>query len=137
MQQPASAWDIVVAIACAECQVRNLQPHIRFPVEGGTLPLTRRGQQEAARRLPLDITLREGGGVGETAVVEDIEGIHVERLHLQHVSRKLDALHAVVVVPAREVFGILIDDVKAETLAVGVEVQFVVAILAHQLGGIK
>ena len=41
------------------------------------------------------------------------------------------------VVPTSEVMGILIDNVKPETLAVRVKVQFVIAVLTHQLGGIE
>ena len=60
----------------------------------------------------------EGGRIGKAAAVEGIVGIHVQRLHRQHVLRQFHALHAVRVVPAREVMCILVDDVEPEALAV-------------------
>ena len=93
----------------------------------------------ANRKLPapLDVTLCEGRGIGEAAAVEDVEGIQVQRPHRQQAVWQLNALHALVVVPAREVLGILIDDIKAEASAVAVEIQLVVTVLAHQLGRIE
>ena len=87
--------------------------------------------------MALDVALREGGGIGETATVEDVEGIQVQRLHRQQSVGQLNALHTFVVVPAGEVLGILIDDIEAKAAAIAVEVQFEVAILAHQLGRIE
>ena len=101
MQQPALTWHVIIAIACSESDVRHLQLHLLIPVEGGMLSHPRCCQEETACGEALDIALREGGGIGEPAAVEDIEGIQVERLHLQHTVRQFDAFHALMVMPAR------------------------------------
>ena len=40
-------------------------------------------------------------------------------------------------VPARKVFGILIDDIETESAAVAVEIQLEVAVLTYQFSGVK
>ena len=40
-------------------------------------------------------------------------------------------------VPARKVFGILIDDIEAKSAAVAVEIQLEVAVFAYQFSGVK
>ena len=137
MQQPALTWHVIIAITSAEGQVRHLQLHLLIPVEGGVLAHARRSQKETTGRASLDVTLRKGGGIGEAAAVEDVEGIQVQRLYRQQAVGQFYALHALMVVPASEVLGILIDDVKTETTPIAVEVQFIVAVFAHQLGRIE
>ena len=85
----------------------------------------------------LDVALREGGRVGEAAAVEGIIGIQVQRLHLQHAVGQFQALHAVLVVVAREVLGVLIDNVETEPAPIAVEVQLIVADCARRLGGVQ
>ena len=41
------------------------------------------------------------------------------------------------VVPPREISCVLVDEVPAETVAVGVDIQFIVFVLSHQLGRIE
>ena len=41
------------------------------------------------------------------------------------------------VVPPREVVGVMVDDVPTEALAVGVDVQLIVFVFSHQFGGIE
>ena len=137
MQQPALAGHVIVAIAATKGDVGHLELHLLFPVEGGMLAHGRRCQEEAAGGASLDVALRESGGIGETATIEDVEGVEVQRLNRQQAVGQINTLHALVVVPTLEVLGILIDDVETEAPTVAVEIQFEVAVLAHQLGRVE
>ena len=137
MQQPALAGHVIVAIAATKGDVGHLQLHLLFPVEGGMLAHGRRCQEETAGGASLDVALRESGRIGETATIEDVEGVEIQRLNRQHSIGQFNAIFPFVVVPTLEVLGILIDDVEAEAPSIAVEVQFEVAVLAHQLGRIK
>ena len=140
VEQPALRGDVVVGVACAEADVGGGEAHGLLPVEGGALPHGGGGEEEAACGAPLQVALRECGGVGEAAVVEGVEGVEVQRAHGEHAVGELDALHALhafLVVPAGEVLGALVDDVEAEAAAVAVEVELVVAVSPCELGGVE
>ena len=79
----------------------------------------------------------EGSGIGEPAAVEDIEGIEIECLHRLLTVSQFHSIHAIMLVPARKVFGILIDDIEAKSAAVAVEIQLEVAVFAYQFSGVK
>ena len=79
----------------------------------------------------------EGSGIGEPAAVEDIEGIEIECLHRQLTISQFHSFHAIMLVPARKVFGILIDDIETESAAVAVEIQLEVAVFAYQFSGLS
>ena len=137
MQQPPLRGHVVVAVAATDADVRHFQIRDEIPVHRCVLRHCRRCQQETAGRPPLDVALRESRGIGEAPVVEDVEGIQVERLDVEQTGSQLQAPHPLVVVPPREIVGFLIDDVPAEALAVGVDVQFVVVVTSHQFGRIQ
>ena len=137
MEQPVLARHVVITITRTDADICHLQIHITIPVERTALTHAGSCQEETAGRASLDVTLREGSGIRETAAVEHVEGIDVKRLNRQHTVRQSDAIHTLVVVPALEVLGILIDDVEAEAPPVAVEVQLVVAIFTQQLGGVE
>jgi len=137
MQQPALTWHVVVAIARTYTDVRHLQFHLLIPIKGGVLTHARRCQEETAGRAPLDVALRESGGIRKATAIEDVEGIQVQRFHRQHTIGQFDAIHAIIVVPACEVLGILINDIKAKAPAITVEIQLEVTVLAHQFGRIE
>ena len=137
MQQPALTGHVIVAIAATKGDVGHLQLHLLLPVEGGVLAHGRRCQEEAAGGASLDVALRERGGIGETVTIEDVESVEVQRLNRQQAVGQINTLHALVVVPSLEVLGILIDDIEAKAPTVAVEIQFEVAVLAHQLGRVE
>ena len=137
MQQPVLRRHVVVAITSTDTNVRHLKLKLLIIMYSAVLSLPRRSQQETAGRTPLDVTLGKGGWIREATTVEYIEGIHIQRLQCQQVFGQFHTLLAVRIMPSGKVLSILIDDVEAETLAVRVEIQFVVALLSHQFGGIE
>ena len=97
----------------------------------------RRCQLEAACRTPLDVALGESSGIGESAVVEVIEGVRIVRLHRELVFGQIKSPDTIYFSPAAKVLGILEGKVEAKALALRGDVQFVVVVLAQQLGRIE
>ena len=137
VEQPVAAGHPVVAISGPDADVGHLEHH--FIVARGLVPLAlpRKAQQETAGRTALDVALREGGRIGEPAMVEGVVGIDVQRLHRQHLGGQVDARFGVRLVPAREVVGILINDFEAPSVAVGAEIHLEVVVLAQHLGRVQ
>lgn len=137
MDEPSAAGDEVVAIAGAEADVDDAEPRFVSLVAHGLLCLSCQGQQETACRATLDVALREGGGIGKTATVQRIVGTEVERAERQHVGGQRHAFLALGLIPAGEVLGVLIGQFGAPAVAIGAEVELVIAVASHELGRVE
>ena len=87
--------------------------------------------------MPLNVALGERGWVGETAVIEYVVSIDIERLQRENVRGQFDALFTLLLIPTAEVGRIVIGNIEPETLAVGIEVELKVTVFAHQLGWVQ
>ena len=141
MEQPSVVGHIVIGVAATNADVRHLELHLLhkglrayvqlFALHDSFLPLTRDCQEETASRAPLDVALGERSRIGETTVVEGVEGVHVQRLLREQACRQIDTPQTLSLLPSREVVGILVDDVEAETTAIGIDIQLVVVVFAQ------
>ena len=114
----------VVAVSPPDADVRHLEHRLVIALGLGVLSLSRHRQEETARRAALYVTLRERRRIGEPPVVEGIVSIHVQRLHRQHLGRQFDALLPLLLMPSSEIARILVDEVEAPPVVIGVDVQF-------------
>ena len=127
MNQPTVGRHVVVAVATTDGDIGHLEIHLTIDVFQSiffarnltVLSLSRHGEEKTACRATLNVAVDEGGGIGKTAVVENVVGIHVQRPQAEHF---FGSRHIVVstanFVPSREIMGVLIGDVEAETRAV-------------------
>ena len=141
VKQPTAAQYPVVAVAAPDADVAHVDARFgsigtsRQQVVGGldAASLITDAGQPRASRPPLDVTLREGGGEGETPVVERVVGRHVEHLH-RRVALLQTLRHLIEQHVARERLRPLVTEVEAQAAAVAVEVELIVLIGTSPLG---
>lgn len=131
MEQQMGGWNKVISIACTERQLVKTDGH----------PLhLRLGTVETGANHPtsgtslLNVALAEGCREGELAIVEGIIEIEIQCL-LRNFSLMNIYLATSHFLMTMECLGREIDYVEAIAVAIGIEVELVVLILANQLGG--
>ena len=98
-------------------------------------PLVTDACQPRTCRTSLDITLGEGGGKGEMAMVEGVVGSKVGNLQRDVVGFQ-PAVDVAAVNVACQRFGTLVTEVKTDAAAVIVEVELIVLVNAFPFRGV-
>lgn len=130
MEQQMRRWNEIISIACTECQLVKADSH-SLHLRLGTVK-TGANHPTSGTSL-LNVALAEGCREGEFAVVEGIIEIEIQSL-LRDFSLMDIYLATSHFLMTMECLGREIDHIKAIAIAIGIEVELKVLILASQLG---
>lgn len=130
MEQQMRRWNEIISIACTECQLVKADSH-SLHLRLGTVK-TGANHPTSGTSL-LNVALAEGCREGEFAVVEGIIEIEIQSL-LRDFSLMDIYLATSHFLMTMECLGREIDHIKAIAVAIGIEVELKVLILASQLG---
>ena len=130
MEQQMRRWNEIISIACTECQLVKADSH-SLHLRLGTVK-TGANHPTSGTSL-LNVALAEGCREGEFAVVEGIIEIEIQCL-LRDFSLMDIYLATSHFLMTMECLGREIDHIKAIAVAIGIEVELKVLILASQLG---
>jgi len=139
MEKPLVADYKVIGIAASYAEVTNIDTgagHASGEIVGGIDNGALEGEAGEPRSggTALDIRLGEGGGVGETTVVEGVIGGDGQHLEVDIVLA--DIVGGEFLDGTGEGLGVLIAGIDAETTAIGVEVELVVFVTTAKASGV-